>query len=117
MAITASDLRGVEPDVKVFDLHKDETLPELWSHLGFPRPRTNSPLITVLQLAREKGCRWILSEPYISTDYADEFSVFYGRIFRHIPRLCKRLHFFSELDTPISRRSRSSIFPKFSQII
>lgn len=45
--------------------------------------------------AKQLRCRTVVVEPYVSTDFGDEYSAFYSRIFQNVPRLCNRLHFFA----------------------
>lgn len=46
-------------------------------------------------VADELKCRSVVIEPYQSTDFADEYSAFYSRLFQDVPKLCRRLHFFA----------------------
>jgi len=54
-----------------------------------------SVLDSILDIAQsELKAKTVLIEPYISTDWADEYQAFYCRLFRDLPRLSTRLHFF-----------------------
>jgi hypothetical protein len=53
------------------------------------------PLQSVLEVAREQGCRCVIvEERYLDLDYRSEFSLFWSRRFEDRPPVAKRVHFF-----------------------
>lgn len=59
-------------------------------------------------MMREHGASLALVEPYISTDWADEYQTTYARRFREYPRLARRIHFFSR-GTGTRRHAESAV--------
>lgn len=68
---------------------------EVFSALGFSRADQTPVFERVLQLVQGPlKARTVLIEPYRSTDWGDEYTARYSRVFREIPRWATRLHFF-----------------------
>ncbi|MBX7152954.1 hypothetical protein K1X84_15100 [bacterium] len=73
---------------------KDEVFSILENKLEKP-----SVLNSILEFAeKELKAKTVLVEPYISSDWADEYQAWYSRTFHDIPRMAKRLHFFSRVN-------------------
>jgi hypothetical protein len=90
---------GLLDDIEIFDTKSSHWRNDLYNLLEY-KPSAGEAVPTVLDQVLERGvdtlgARWIVAEPYISTDWADEYQAWYSRIFRHVSRLTTRLHFFS----------------------
>jgi hypothetical protein len=96
-------------DFHVIEIGGADWKAELLSHIRAPGLLTlpGSALTAILEMA-ESGLktRTVVVEPYVSTDFADEYAAFYSRIFQDVPRVCRRLHFFrgiGENGRPVSK--------------
>lgn len=57
---------------------------------------------TILNSARAAGARSaLIEEEYLDRDFTAEFSAFYAKVFKRHTKICRRIHFFSELVTPV----------------
>lgn len=85
-------------EVACFDTRDPQWKDRLLSILGTkvcPDTADVLPVIeAVIDHAHNLGANWIVAEPYISQDWADEYSSWYSLTFRAIPRVTTRLHFF-----------------------
>ncbi|MES2154418.1 MAG: hypothetical protein V4510_04710 [bacterium] len=53
-------------------------------------------LAAIIKHVASLDCRVIVIEdPYVDRDFLEDFSAYYGKAYRHYPRYCRRLHFFS----------------------
>ena len=59
--------------------------------------RGEKPLMRILEMVKkELGARTAIIEPYVSTDWNEEYGAIYSRIFQPPPQLAQRIHFFAE---------------------
>jgi hypothetical protein len=61
------------------------------------------------------GATSILLEPYVSTDWADEYQSWYSRTFRDIPKRATRLHFFRSVDKPLRLSDLLNLPPDYTK--
>ena len=55
------------------------------------------PLVTILKLAKDMGCKcMILEDDYVDEDYLAEYSSFYSKVFTPHGSKTQRLHFFDD---------------------
>ena len=99
-----SDLVREHAGVQIVDMNARDWLQELLQLLTPPfvtappgvAYRGEVPLQQVLAVARDQlEARVAVVEPYVSTDWNEEYSQLYSRAFREVPRLAQRIHFFS----------------------
>ena len=88
--------RTCEALVPPFHLPDLDQVPELYQEqIG---ERGELPFVSILLLAKERlRARSAVVEPYISTDWYEEYSQLYSRVFREIPREASRIHFFASV--------------------
>lgn len=85
--------------VHIVDLTAEDWREQLFANLDPPFVKDNpgdASFQNLLCLAKQelKACTAVI-EPYISTDWNDEYAALYSRIFQKVPRITRRIHFFS----------------------
>lgn len=87
--------------VTIVDLTAEDWREQLFASLDPPHIPVrdipgDAPFHRLLCLAKQelKACAAVI-EPYISTDWNDEYASLYSRIFHKVPRIARRIHFFS----------------------
>jgi len=92
--------------IYIADLEKRDWKKELFSKLNPQFVRVNGEGLyggqnsfeNLLDLAKDAlKARSAVLEPYISTDWNEEYASLYSRIFSEAPRLAQRIHFFGEV--------------------
>jgi hypothetical protein len=71
----------------------------------------------ILDLARnELRAKTVLLEPYVSTDWSDEYQAWYSRTFRDIPKRAIRLHFLKSMRSgPLRVEDLFNLSPEYTQ--
>jgi hypothetical protein len=88
-------------DLRIISTINDRWKPDVFLALGLTSDSNAPVLNAILALAQEKlGAKTVVAEPYISTDWSDEYAARFARVFQDIPRLATRLHFFADFDSP-----------------
>lgn len=95
---------SIDAGIKVVDLAKSGWERRIFSALDPPfvpgsghanQYRGEATFRSVLDVARNRlGARRAVIEPYVSTDWNEEYSALYARTFIDIPRSAARIHFF-----------------------
>jgi hypothetical protein len=93
---------GETAEVKIVDLNSRNWRSKIFNYLKPPfledpkRARGGGPFVQILNIARDKlEARTAVIEPYISTDWNEEYGVMYSRVFQPPPQRASRIHFFS----------------------
>jgi hypothetical protein len=84
---------SADPKVSILALATEPDWIDLHDNIaGFASPA----VANLLEQLKVAGAGWALvEEDYLDRDFSEEHRAFYGRLFRHFPKRCRRFHFFA----------------------
>src|ERR1051325_1363626 len=99
------NLADLFEDVRIFEC-VGQWQEEIIRFLGTEPEQAPTLRVIFNQVETELGARTAVVEPYVSTDWSDEYQAWYSRAFSDLPRLTYRIHFVAGIgddSRPIER--------------